>query len=236
MFGFDPVTASSLLIMAGTKVTCPDREPTKINIVPHTAEVQYDYSQSLRDIQNYQTDTVDPYGFHGQTVTQGFMKGQIGLEQKIRFGQSKNPRYGYACVWYHDITVNIHIDPKIVIARELYHDPCMRRAIINHELKHVRVDREIVNKYAKSMGNKLMSALKSRGFSAGPFDLSRLPEVQSKMQRVVHQVLELEYQKLGIERQERQRAVDSRAEYDSVDQECPDFKKRKSHIYSDLLR
>ncbi|MFP4387258.1 MAG: hypothetical protein ACLFRA_08670 [Alphaproteobacteria bacterium] len=95
----------------------------------------------------------------------------------------------------------------------------------------MRVDREIVNKYANSMGKNVYNALKSRGFSVGPLPVERMDEVRSKMQRVVQQVLELEYKKLGIERQERQRAVDSLEEYERVDALCPNFEKRKTNLY-----
>ena len=180
MFGIDPLTLSSMLVLAGN-ITCPAHAPTKINIIPRTQEVKYDHSQSLKKIQNYSTDTVDPYGFHGQTITQGFMNGQIMLEHKIQYGQLTNSKYNYACIWYKDITVEIKIDPSIVIAKELYRDKCMRNAILGHELKHVRVDREIVNKYARAMGAKLMSALKSRGFEAGPMRMERMQEVSAKI-------------------------------------------------------
>lgn len=234
MLGLDPLTIPSMIILAASQ-GCPKHEPTKINIVPQTEKVEYDYSQTLKQIQQYSTDTVDPYGFHGQTITQGFMNGQIELRHKIRFGQVKNPKFNIACIWYNDITVEIKIDPTIVIARELYQDRCMRNAILGHELKHVRVDREIVNKYAKSMGRKLYDALKSRGFEAGPISLGRINEVSLKMQTVVKQILELEYKKMGIEREERQRAVDSLEEYNSVDAKCPSFQKRKQQLYSTLL-
>ncbi|MGH1375621.1 MAG: hypothetical protein ACRBCK_04650 [Alphaproteobacteria bacterium] len=236
MLGLDPLTISSLLVLAGQQVTCPAHDPTKINIIPRTEKVEYDRSQTLKQIQGYSMDTVDPYGFHGTTITQGFMQGKIGLEHKIKFGQMKNPGVNISCVWYSDITVEIFIDPKIVIAKELYRDPCMRKAIINHELKHVRVDREMVNKYAKSMGQKLLSALKSRGFESGPIYTEKTQGVMQKMQRVVHQILELEYQKMGLERREKQREVDSLEEYQSVDNQCPAFKKKKNKIYSDLLK
>ena len=236
MFVFDPVTLGSMLVLAGYKPECPAREPTKVNIVPRTENVKYDTSQTLKKLQAYSMDTVDPYGFHGTTVTQGFMKGRIGLNHRIQFGQAGNKKLGYGCLWYQEITVEINIDPTIVIAKELYNDKCMRDAIINHELKHVKIDRIMVNKYAKSMGNKLMSALNSRGFSAGPFYLERMDEVKAKMKRVVDQVLELEYQKLSIERKERQREVDSLEEYESVDDLCPKFEEEKNALYSKWLK
>jgi hypothetical protein len=205
-------------------------------VIPRTQEVEYDREQSLAALQNYSTDTVDPYGFHGQTITQAFMKGTIGLEHNIKFGQALIKKYKAACIWYEEITVEIKIDPTIVIAKEIYADPCMRKAVIGHELKHVRVDREIVNKYAKVMGKKLYTELKSRGFEAGPFPMENAQEVANKMQRVVHQILDLEYQKLGIERMEKQREVDSKGEYDRVDEMCPAFHKQKEKLYRDIAK
>lgn len=233
MFGFDPITVSSLLILASSGA-CPHHEPTKINVIPRTADVKYDYSQTLKEIQNYATDTVDPYGFHGQTITQGFMKGQIGLTQKIRFGLVNEK--GYGCVWYDTITVELDITPEIVVAKEIYYDACMRKAVVDHELKHVRVDRQVVNKYAHTMGQKLLKALKTRGFAAGPFKAERMSDIQAKMRTVVRQVLELEYKKLGIEREERQRQVDTIEEYESVDDQCPHFEKKKKKLYKELLK
>lgn len=236
MFVIDPLTVSSVLILAGNVAVCPAHPPTKINIVPRSEKVEYDYSQTLKEIQNYSTDTVDPYGFHGTTVTQGFMKGTVQLEHGIKFGHHIDKKHGFVCLWYEEITVKLHIDPTIVIAKELYKDKCMRKAILGHELKHVRVDRQIVNKYAKLMGGKLVKALTSRGFSAAPIEAHRIKEVSRKMQRVVEQILMLENQKMNIDRQERQREVDSLEEYNSVDDKCPGFAKKKEKLYSDLVR
>lgn len=236
MFGIDPLTLSSLLVLAGNTVSCPAHEPTKINIIPRTEKVKYDYKQTLKQIQNYSSDTVDPYGFHGQTITQGFMNGSVELVHRIKIGQSVNQRNGYACLWYDEINVEIKIDPTIVIAKEIYKDKCMRKEVLGHELKHVKVDRKIVNKYAKSMGRKLLKGLKSRGFSVDPISIGRIPEVSSKMQRVVGQILELEYRKLGIYREEMQRDVDNLVEYEGVGDKCSSFKKKKDKLYSDLLR
>lgn len=236
MFGIDPLTLSSLLVLASANAQCPKQEPTQINVIPRTEKVKTDHSQSLKKIQTYGIDTIDPYSFHNQVITQAFMRGSIELKQDIKYGQSTNSRFGTSCVWYKEINVELFIDPEIVIARELYRDPCMRKAIIGHEMKHVRVDRVIVNKYAKIMGKKIYDAVKSRGFMVGPVHISRAQGVANKMGHVVFQILELEYKKLGIERTEAQREVDSLEEYESVDDKCPHFEARKKKLYSGLGR
>lgn len=235
MFGLDPLSMAAGFILASGAPMCPDHPPTRINVVPRTADVDYDYSQSLKDIQSYSTDTIDPYAFNGTTITQGFMKGKIDMQHKVWLKQASLPRYKAACVWYDQIVVEISIDPTIVIANELYKDPCMRKAVLEHELKHVKVDREIVNKYAREMGNKLMSELKSRGFTTGPFPIEHLQEVSNKMDTVVKQLLALQYEKMSVERKERQGNVDNLEEYTSVNDECPDFEKNKEKLYHKWL-
>lgn len=239
MFGFDPLTGSALLILAAgspADMCGTQRSPTKLNIVPRTASVVYDYSQSLKKIQSYATDTVDPYAYHGTTVTQGFMKGSIETKYTIKFKSLEIPKYKAACLFYDEIKVELNIEPTIVIAKELTRDRCLKKAIIEHELKHVRVDREIVNKYAKLVGKKLLADLKSRGFMAGPFPSDRTGEISNKMKQVVSQILELEFQKMTLERKENQRAVDNLEEYESVNAKCPAFEENKEKLYIQWLK
>ncbi len=236
MIGVDPVTLASMVVLAGYKPECPAHDPTQINITPISEKVKYDKSQSLKELQRYDTDTIDPYSFHGQSITQAFMKGSVGMGYNIEFSTSTSSRSGVSCMWYKTINVEIKVDPTIVVAKEIYHDPCMRKAVIGHELKHVKVDREVVNKYAKSIGKKLMKELKSRGFTAGPFDSTRTAEVKAKMLRVVSQIIDLENEKMSLERRERQMQVDTLEEYESVDDKCPHFEKKKAVIYADILK
>lgn len=236
MIGVDPVTLASMLVLAGYKPECPTHEPTKINVTPVSEKLKYDVSKTLKELQARKTNTIDPYSFHGQSVTQAYMKGSVGLGYNISFSSSTNPRNNITCMWYKDINIKIKVAPTIVIAKEIYNHPCMRGAVIGHELKHVKVDRAVVNKYAKSIGKRLMSELKSRGFTAGPFSTDRIEEVKAKMSRVVAQIIELEERKMDLERRERQIAVDSREEYDRVDDKCPDFKKNKNSLYADIFQ
>ncbi len=234
MLPVDPLTIASMLVLAGSEPTCPTPPLTRINIIPSTSEVKYDTKQTLKQLQGYSTDTVDPYGFHGVTVTQAFMKGQIKPSWKLDVKYDFNERYGFYCLWYNEVTVKIEIDPTIVIAKELYEDRCMRKALIEHEMKHVKVDRIVVNKYAKTIGKKIYDALAQRGFSVGPIPAKYGQDTMDRMHRVVNQILDLEFRKMGIERMEQQRAVDTLEEYQSVDDQCPLFKKNKQKIYADL--
>ena len=124
------------------------------------------------------------------------------------------------CIWYDKIDLKIEISPEIVIAKEVAEDPCRYKVTKEHELKHVMVDRKIVNKYAKTMGQKLFDGLKSRGFMVGPVKAERAQAVAQRMQETVGQLIEWEYKKMEIERAEKQQAVDSLEEYERVGNAC----------------
>lgn len=237
LFGLDPITVSTLMVLASAShygPECPKKPRTKINVIPHTEEVKYDYTKSLKELQGKASGTVDPYGFHGTSITQAYMSGYISPKASISFDYNEIKGKRGICLWYKSIDVDITIDPTIVIAEELYKDRCMRKALINHELKHVKVDREVVNKYAKVIGQKLLTELKKRGFAVGPVPFKEAQNITGKMRHVVKQILELEYQKMHIERQEKQREVDNLEEYQSIDKKCPTFQEKKRELYSTL--
>lgn len=234
MLGVDLLEAGTLLVLAaaGQQEICPQVKPAEINIIPKTKEIRYDSSRPMAAIQGAATDTINPYGFHGVTRTQGFMEGTIKLSHTVKLDNSYNARYGAVCLWYDKIDIVLEIDPEIVVAKEVYADPCMRKSVINHEMKHIDVDRRIVNKYSKILGQKIYGALKERGFRAQPVSPDNAQEMATRMQTIIAQLVEFEYRKLDIERTEAQQAVDNVKEYDSVAAQCPEFQKKLSQMES----
>lgn len=222
----DPLTLTAAMMLAKADVSelCKMPKPTQINVVPKTEDVKFDYSRPRAALQSEKIDTVNPFGYDVESHTTGFMKGSIGMNHNVELGHEFLPRYNAYCVWYKTINLNIEIDPTIVIAKEEAQDPCRLNAVRDHELKHVHVDRKIVNKYAQSMGRKIYDGVKARGFMVGPIRADQVNVTISRMQDTIGQLIELEYQKMQIERQENQQAVDTLEEYERVDAICRDNK------------
>lgn len=231
MVSIDPLTTASLLVLAASPVhgssVCQMPEPTKINVIPSTKEIKYDYSSSLQNIQKVETDTKNPYGFHAFTVTQGFMKGQVKFSPKITLDFKTVPQQRSACLWYKEIDLRIEIDPTIVIGKEVAADTCMKKAVIEHELKHVKVDRAVVNKYSRRMGQKIYDRLKVAGFIVGPVPSKDAQKMAERMHEVVSSILKSEYVMMEQERAKAQQGIDSRKEYDAVAAQCPRFNPSK---------
>ena len=217
----EPLAALGLLTLASDPSSvCRVPKPVDIRVTPKTSKVKYDISQTRDEIQKYNIDTVNPYGFDAKTHTNGFMRGLIKMQPFVKLDYKYVYQNQAVCIWYEKVELKIEIEPEIVIAKEVASDRCEYSAVKEHELKHVMVDRKIVNKYAKTMGKKVYEGLKSRGFVVGPIRPEAAEAVAKRMQETVGQLVELEYQKMSIERQERQQAVDSLEEYERVNSLC----------------
>ncbi len=223
MPGIDPLTISSLLILAGGNPVCSQPKPTEINVVPVAAPLEREYTRTLAELQKEQIDTINPYGFHGTSITNGFSTSPISIEPKVSMDYKFRPELNSYCLWYDTININIEVKPKITIAKEIVADRCKHKAVFEHEMKHVRVTKQIVNKYAQTMGSKVYKALQQRGFVAGPIPATSAQAMQERMVQTVQQIVEFEFRKMQLDHEEQQQAVDSLQEYERVNALCPGF-------------
>jgi hypothetical protein len=198
---------------------CPLVKPAQINVVPATEKVRYDYSKTMAELQSTEVDTINPYGFSGVTSVNGYMKGTVTIKPEVRIARQTNVR-GTSCLWYDSIDVRIEIAPTIVIAKEIYQDSCLRKVTLDHEMKHVNADRQIVNKYAKIVGQKIYNAIEARGFRTPPVPDEHVPGMNERMSKVIAQVVELEHNKMQLERMEIQQGIDSLEEYTRISALC----------------
>lgn len=224
MIPFDPITAGAALILAASSPQiCQIPSPARIKILPKTAELVIDTARSGYELQNQGIDTINPYSYNNVTHTNGYMEGQIAMRSTVDLDYKQAPQMNAFCIWYEDIVIEIEITPKIVIAKEVAEDSCMYDAVLTHEMKHVNADRKIVNKYAKTIGQKVFDGLQQRGFIAGPIAPEHTQDIAERMRKTVSQLVEFEYKKMQIERAEAQQAIDNLAEYQYVQSRCPDY-------------
>lgn len=201
---------------------CVIPAPTKINVIPKSGEVVYDTSKTQAQMAAVNVDTINPYGFDTHSHVQGFSSGGIDLRHSVKLGYAPVMNNQGACIWYESIDITLSISPHITIASELLSNQCRFDAVKEHELKHVNVDRIVVNNAAQSIGKNVHNALKSRGFIVGPVAFESAQDIADRMQHTVGQIMEFELKKLEVERAEKQQAVDSLEEYQRVSSLCTD--------------
>lgn len=198
---------------------CKPSSSPAITIRTATDNISYDFSLSEKQLNNFSITTVSPYASNIITDVGGLMKGGIQTQQKMSFGTMTNPNTQQICFWHDSIDVLIHIMPTIYIANEFPQGTCMHNSIMGHEQKHIKVDREIVNKYAAIIGQALQKDVEQHRVF-GPVPLSNQEAALSQIKTRMQSILKFYTDQMSAERKARQQQVDNLAEYERVNKSC----------------
>ena len=143
------------------------------------------------------------------------------MKSNIRMGTQTYPDLKVGCLWYDSIVVNINMNPVIYIAQEYQQDPC-KAAIMEHELKHVTVDREVMGRYAQEVGKAVQAAVNQAG-AMGPFNVDEMNSYQDRYISHVQSAINSQELLLTKDMRQRQGQIDTRQEYDRVSKICKDI-------------
>ena len=219
MFGLEYVMAG-YFHLASASVECKLKKPPEIKVSASDTSVRFDHTKSQAQMNNLQNDTVSPYGPNVQTHVGGLMSGEISISQNLRLMQETWPNINAGCLYLDSLQIKIHIKPTIYIAREYLKTGCMYHAIMEHEKKHIAVDRQIVNKYTALIAKGVDAALKKIGYAHGPFRIGEIPQRQKEIQEFVKTMVQGYSDQMNAERQRLQQAVDTLEEYERVQAQC----------------
>jgi hypothetical protein len=199
--------------------TCPPKPAGKINIIWSSDAVKYNFSKSQAQMNAMETDTVNPYDRHIETHVGGLMKGGITMRSSIQVAGLTYPQSRVTCQWIDKMDITIAIDPTIYIASEYPKGSCKHRAILEHEMKHVFVDRSVVKKYAPKIKQHMQNAVMKVGI-VGPKPERRKAEFHKKITDYMEAQLKAITDKMYAERRSLQAQVDTKEEYDRVSSLC----------------
>lgn len=220
LFGLELAAAGLLWAHASAQtVTCSHQAPPPVRVAPSLEQIKYDNSRTQRELDRMDIDTLNPYG-NKETHVGGLMSGEIRVEHKVGFVQERYEQLDQTCVHYDSIAVSMTINPTIYIAREHKPGTCRYAAIMEHEHKHVDVDRVIVNKYARRIGDALSFALNKYGATYGPFPQAEVAGIQNRLQRYIDDIVKAEVEAMNTERLAAQQAIDTLEEYERVRKLC----------------
>jgi len=201
---------------AQAKITsCPTKPVGKIDIVWGSDNIQYDFTKSQSQMDAMDNDTINPYGRDAKTHVGGLMKGGISVSSQVQVATLQYPRSRQICQWIDNMQVKILIDPKIYIARQHTPGSCKHNAILEHEMKHVFVDREVVKKYIPIMQRYLDQAVRKVGL-VGPKRQQDARHYHNKINNYMQEQLKNVTDRMYQERGDRQQGVDTLEEYERV--------------------
>jgi hypothetical protein len=220
VLGLEYVMAGYLHLAAGGDITCQLKKSPEISVTASDTTLKINNTKSKTELNNFDIDTISPYGSNVQSHVGGLMSGELKTTSDMSMMSESYPALNAACLMINKITVRINVDPTIFIAREYKQGSCMYNAIMEHERKHVQVDRMIVNKYIKLISQALDSYYKNIGYIYGPIPIQYMHEGQEKFAAPGNKII-LEYAKrMNEERKRLQQNIDSLDEYNRVNNAC----------------
>lgn len=208
-------------IKSASDVTCTVPKAPTIKVTPQTAEIKYDYSKTSKQLTEQGSNTVNPYAANIDTTTGGLRADTPKIRSNVKVGTLTYPSLKVGCIWYDEIEVGIDLSPVIFIAKEFQKEPC-KSAIVKHELKHVTVDREVMNKFAMEIGKAVQASVNQAG-ALGPFNLSEMNAQQDRLMAHIQSAISSQQLLLDKEMRQKQAEVDSLEEYQQTGKVCKDI-------------
>lgn len=202
-------------------MVCTVEAAPQIEVNVKTDAIDYDYSQPARTLAAMETGATSPYLPGADTVTGGLRQDHPTLGSSIDLDIVYSKWRRMTCMRYKKIDIEMHLRPKIFVAREYDTGTC-RAAVLQHELKHVKVDREVANKYAGLIAQGLQGIVNRVG-ATGPFAMEKDAAVKAQMAGYITAELDKIERALEGELRQRQEQVDRLEEYRAVGSFCKDI-------------
>lgn len=195
------------------------RSNPAINVLIDELPVKYDTSKSYAELQNFNIDTISPYGANVQTRVTGLTDGQTYFATEANVRSQTHQIFKTSCLWFEAITVKITIMPTVYLAREQLHNKCRYRSTLEHEMKHVEVTRRMAREYAPEIKKAVMNEVRRIGV-VGPGPANQRDSIQADMLQAVNQKISVVIDRMKQEQRARQQAIDSKREYDRLSKMC----------------
>ncbi len=225
MIGLEYIVASHLMLAsAKDKIVCQMSSAPEITVSAKGLDRGIDHSKTIRQLNAFKPEISNsPYEEGAQTYIQGLAKGGVDIGGQYEFGTQIYPNQNMGCLYTNKVQITITLDSTIYIAREYPKGSCHYNAVLEHELKHTAVDRELVNKYSNIIVKAVNNTLKTIGYAQGPFDVAQMEAYRERVIKTLGGVISQFGNNFSVEREKRQSQVDTLAEYNRVHAICKDW-------------
>ena len=199
----------------------PDRSPEIItNAV--SPPLKFTYITNTDKLTNKSRNAYTPYGADAKTKTMGLHSRNLDFDGDIAAEGRVNKSTGESCIGLSSIRLNFKvIDPTVFIAKEVRLGSCQFRAIREHELKHVQVDRDVINKYSALIGKAIQDEFNHNVYIAVPFPTGQEDAKKAYLTARIQAVIAANMAQFKIEHTRLQQQVDTIEEYQRVENMCP---------------
>ena len=215
-----PFLLGVLITLACTRLafaqSCQGDERPVITVTPEIEPVKMDYSRSIAQLSSMRVDTKLVHREKNPRIN-GLTSSQVGEDIRIGYLEKEG------CLLVEFVELKVILRQTVFIANDYPAGTCEHDAIVKHELKHVRVDETMLNKwlprYELAMKRNVIGPLAASPVDSEAASLSRRVEAQNQILEIVRDVSEQMYS----QRKRYQNAVDRPSEYRRVQASCSNW-------------
>jgi hypothetical protein len=206
--------AAAMALDCGQKTT-----PTKITIQTNESPVRYDFSQNRAQL-NSMGQEVLAASIGGAVASHvgGLTNGTITSNMATQI-QTLTAPDGQACVWVSEIQVSLKYTPVVYVSREFPQGSCFHTAVLEHEQKHVAVDRFLLQQFRPDV-ERWLGELAQESGRRGPVPAGMVQATGREMQQILEQRMNQLMDNLTTVREGRQAQIDTAQEYLRVQNLC----------------
>ncbi len=195
-----------VLALPAAAQTCPTPAPARVTIQSLFDPIRQDTTQTVAGLERTARDAPGG-GVHHHGRTAGLWLSEMVGEIRSEFQITRDGRS--SCVAVTAVSGSFGFrNNRLLVARELNTNACARAAVIEHEEKHAAVDHAILTTHHP----RLIAALQAAA--------ARAEGDQAVLSQRLQAAFEQAFQAAAAERDQRQTAVDTPAEYARVSAMC----------------
>jgi|GEM_PF-1396312 len=211
------LTTVSTGVKAASLDNCPSQPAPEIDIQFAAEPVKYNLTKSSAQIDAMPTSTINPYEADVVTHAGGIMVGQMHAETTVKTTGIHNKNQ--ICLWIKNITVKLSASDTIYIASEYPKGTCQYGVNLEHEHKHVAIEHQAAQEHIGKIRQAAQDASGKVGI-VGPKPFGDAEMYDKKMREYVAKEIRKEFEYMRMDTKGRQKALDSKAEYDRASVAC----------------
>lgn len=200
---------------AAQPVGCPAFEPPVLQVDTQMVPLRRDFDRTLAQLQAMPGRSGGPPGARqGQVL--GLAHATYGERWQVAAHFSPLPGGG-VCAALARLTVTFGFQERVVyIARELPPGTCIQREVLNHEMKHVVVDEDLLKEFMPDFRRRLEAAAGRLGTVRARSESQAMTALRQPIDAAVRALM----QDFARARDRRQAGVDTIEEYRRVSRSC----------------
>ncbi len=207
-----------LLPQMAHALSCMQTQPPQITLQRVEDPIQYDFDQNRASLNQIGAEILANSAGGATSHVGGLTNGTISSNMSTQLQTLTSPD-GAACIWVSEVVIKLQYHPIIYVSREFAPGSCHHAAVLEHEHKHVSVDRALITMFAPELQAAIQKVAQDKG-RAGPIARAQLDGVSREIQKAVEDELNRMMDNLSTVRQARQAQIDTSSEYMRVQKLC----------------